>query len=385
MGGVVLSEDLAEVLSEFARTMVTDFPIQRILDELVGRIVEILPVTAAGVTLIDPGLDPQFVAASDPSALRYEQLQTELGEGPCLAAYGSDEAISVPDLHDEDRFPEFVPRALAAGLMAVFTFPLRHGEVQLGALDLYRDTVGPLSSESMTAAQTLADVAAAYLINARARDDLQASSDQAREAVLHDPLTGLPNRVLMLELLERAFRSARRSGSISAVFFLDLDRFKEVNDTYGHQAGDQLLIAVAERLTGALRPGDSVARLSGDEFVVLCEDLIDPSGADPIAVRLDAELSRPFAVSEVEVTVTASIGIAFTGQGIDAPAELLHSADLAMYRSKRHRVASHEILDLRELHSAGNAEREDGRFAPGLRDRRAPAAQGSSALSEPNT
>ena len=104
-----LAEDLAEVLSEFARTMVTDFPIQGILDHLVKRIVDILPVTAAGVTLIAAGLEPQYVAASDPSALRYEKLQTELGEGPCLAAYGSDEAISVPDLRVEDRFPEFAP------------------------------------------------------------------------------------------------------------------------------------------------------------------------------------------------------------------------------------------------------------------------------------
>ena len=83
----------------------------------------------------------------------------------------------------------------------------------------------------MVAAQTLADVAAAYLINAQARSDLQDSSDQSREAALHDPLTGLPNRVLMLELLEHAFQAGRRSGKISAVFFVDLDRFKEINDT----------------------------------------------------------------------------------------------------------------------------------------------------------
>ena len=139
------SEDLADVLSEFARTMVTDFPIQGILDHLVKRIVDVLPVTAAGVTLIAPGLEPQYVAASDPSALRYEKLQTELGEGPCLAAYSTDEAISVPDLRLEDRFPRFAPRALESGLTAVFTFPLRHEDVRLGALDLYRDTPGPLS------------------------------------------------------------------------------------------------------------------------------------------------------------------------------------------------------------------------------------------------
>jgi diguanylate cyclase (GGDEF)-like protein len=353
-GGAMVEEQLSDVLSEFARTMVTNFPIQGILDHLVRRIVDILPITAAGVTLIAPGLEPRYIAASDPSALRYEKLQTELGEGPCLAAYNTGEGISVPNLHLEDRFPQFAPRALASGLVAVFTFPLRHDDVQLGALDLYRDTAGPLSRGSMIAAQTLADVAAAYLINAQARSDLQDSSDQSREAALHDPLTGLPNRVLMLQLLEHAFRVSRRSKKISAVFFMDLDRFKEVNDTYGHQVGDELLIAVAERLTLVLRPGDSLARLAGDEFVILCEDLADPSAADPIAVRIDAELSRPFVLSRVEVTVSVSIGIAFTGQETESPEQLLSDADLAMYRSKRDRVGNCDLLDLRQLHLAGH-------------------------------
>ena len=350
----MLNEELADVLSEFARTMVTNFPIQRILDHLVRRIVDILPVTAAGVTLIAPGLDPRYVAASDASALRYEKLQTELGEGPCLAAYDSDEPISVPDLRLETRFPKFTPRALESGLIAVFTFPLRHEDVQLGALDLYRDTPGPLTAETMTAAQTLADVAAAYLINAQARTDLQDSSEQSREAALHDALTGLPNRVLMLQLLEHATRTARRSRKMSAVFFLDLDHFKQVNDTYGHQVGDALLVAVAKRLTAVLRPGDSLARLSGDEFVVLCEGLVDQSEADPIAVRLGAELSRPFLLSGVDVKVTGSIGIAFTGSGLEGAEEVLRDADLAMYRSKRDRVGSQGVLDLRKLHLAGN-------------------------------
>ena len=342
------------MLSEFARTMVTNFPIQGILDHLVRRIVDILPVSAAGVTLIGAGLDPRYVAASDGSALRFEKLQSELGEGPCLAAYSTGEAISVPDLRLEDRFPRFAPRALDSGLTAVFTFPLRHENLRLGALDLYRDTAGALSPESMIAAQTLADVAAAYLINAQARSDLQDSADQSREAALHDPLTGLPNRVLILELLEHAFRSGRRSGQISAVFFVDLDRFKAVNDTYGHQVGDELLVALARRLTGMLRPGDSLARLSGDEFVILCEDLVDASAADPIALRLNTELSRPFVLSGVEVTVSASIGIAFSGHGVEEPEQLLRDADLAMYRSKRDRVGSHDVVDLRELHLAGH-------------------------------
>jgi diguanylate cyclase (GGDEF)-like protein len=363
-----MSDALSDVLSEFARTMLTDFPIQGILDHLVKRIVDIMPVSAAGVTLISPGFEPRYVAASDSSALRYEKLQSELGEGPCLEAYHTGKAISVPDLHLEDRFPGFAPRALAAGLTAVFTFPLNHDDLRLGALDLYRGASGKLSPEFMRTAQTLADVAAAYLINAQARSDLQDSSDQSREAALHDPLTGLPNRLLLLERLEQAFRVSRRSGKISALFFVDLDRFKTINDTYGHQAGDELLVALSERLTAVLRPGDTLARLAGDEFVALCEGLDADSQADTIAKRFDAALGRTFDLSGVEVQVSASIGIAFTGTGVEAPAELLQDADLAMYRSKRHRKASHHVHDLRELnlvqHQAGLA-----RSLPGAAER----------------
>jgi GAF domain-containing protein len=165
---VVHEEKLSSVLSEFAHTLATDFPIQAILDHLVERIVGILPITAAGVTLITPGSAPHYIAASDQSALRYERLQTAIGEGPCLAAYQSGEAVAIPDLRLDDRFPNFGPAALEAGLLAVFTFPLREGDGQLGALDLYRDSPGDLDKQDMAAAQTLADVAAAYLLNAKA-------------------------------------------------------------------------------------------------------------------------------------------------------------------------------------------------------------------------
>jgi diguanylate cyclase (GGDEF)-like protein len=349
----VKPEELSGVLTEFARTMVTDFPIQGILDRLVERIVEIMPVTAAGVTLIAADRQPRYVAASDPSALQYEKLQSRVGEGPCLAAYDTGEAISVPDLRAEERFPKFTPRALTAGLAAVFTFPLRHDAMRLGALDLYRDTPGALSPGSLSAAQTLADVASAYLINAQRRADLQDSADQSRDAALHDPLTGLPNRVLMLEMLEHAFRGSRRSGDTSAVFFIDLDRFKDVNDTYGHQIGDRLLVAVAKRLSGLMRPGDSVGRLSGDEFLVLCEGLDDPSQADRISARLHQGLSQPFNLDGVTVKITASIGVAVTGHDSHGAEALLHDADFSMYRNKRGRAGGHGGFDLRDLNLAG--------------------------------
>ena len=144
--GVTTTEHrLSDVLSEFASTMLTDFPIQGILDQLVRRIVEVMPITGAGVTLISDTTSPHYATASDSAALQYEKLQTELNEGPCIVSYRSGEAVAIADLRQDRRFPLFTPRAVAAGLSAVFTFPLRQGDKRLGALDLYRNTPGALS------------------------------------------------------------------------------------------------------------------------------------------------------------------------------------------------------------------------------------------------
>jgi diguanylate cyclase (GGDEF)-like protein len=341
-------QQLSEVLSDFARTMLTDFHVQGILDELVGRIVRMLPITGAGVTLISPLAGPRYVAASDSAALRFEELQTELGEGPCLAAYLTGEAISVPDLSTEPRFKLFCARAQDAGLAAAFTFPLRQGTRRLGALDLYRETPGALSPEDMVTAQTLADVVAAYLANAQARVDLQDSNSRSQEIAMQDALTGLPNRARLLERLGHAILRSSRSAKVLAVLFIDLDRFKEVNDTYGHATGDALLIALSLRILADLRPGDTLARLSGDEFVVLCEELDDEAQALMIAERIVAAVSIPFLLSKQSVTVSASVGVAFSGPGAQVPDRLLHDADIAMYQVKRRGGASQQIVDLRE-------------------------------------
>jgi diguanylate cyclase (GGDEF)-like protein len=349
---VDLERRLSDVLREFARTLVTDFPIQAILDHLVVKIVEVLPITGAGVTLISPGEDPKYVAASDDSALRFEKLQTELAQGPCVAAYQTGESVSIPDLSKDQRFPEFAVAALDEGLRAIFTFPLHAGDEQLGALDLYRTSVGPLNAEAMASAQTLADVASAYLLNAQARADLLESSELAIKSSLHDDLTGLPNRALLVQRLEHAILRSRRSAKMVAILYADLDDFKAVNDTHGHHIGDELLIAVSERLTGLLRPGDTLARLSGDEFVILCEDLDDVSQVNPIADRIDLALTEPFILTGLEAQVSASVGIAFAGRGNDVPEKVLQEADTAMYQVKRQGGARHGIVDVREHHLA---------------------------------
>jgi diguanylate cyclase (GGDEF)-like protein len=339
-------DSLSAVLSEFARTLTTDFPIQRILDHLVDRIVDILPITSAGVTLISEGMSPRYIAASDESARRFERLQTEMDEGPCVRAYELGEAVSVPNLQTETRFPRFTPAAVAAGLGAVFTFPLHHDDLRFGALDLYREHPGDLDEQAMASAQTLADVAAAYLLNARSRDAALATSDQFQHDAMHDSLTGLPNRLLLQERLEHAASRAKRTKTCTAILFLDLDHFKQVNDTYGHTVGDQLLIAVAQRLTGLIRASDTLCRFSGDEFVFLCEEVHGASDVAMLARRIDDTFTTPFQLSGVEVTVRASVGTAYVGPGQDITADLLVRADKAMYRAKREADGRLAVTDL---------------------------------------
>lgn len=152
---------------------------------------------------------------------------------------------------------------------------------------------------------------------------------------LHDPLTSLPNRTLFMDRLEHAIHLAQRYNEFSfAVLFLDLDRFKIVNDSLGHVAGDRLLVAVAQKLQAQLRVGDTVARLGGDEFVILLENLHDPSDATRAADRIQQELTSPFNLKGHEVFTSVSIGIAFSHGVDEQPDSFLRNADIAMYRAK---------------------------------------------------
>jgi diguanylate cyclase (GGDEF)-like protein/PAS domain S-box-containing protein len=182
------------------------------------------------------------------------------------------------------------------------------------------------------------------VLNIRDITERKAAEEAMRHQAFHDALTELPNRALFLDRLGQAIARRGRRGALTAVLFLDLDRFKWINDSLGHAAGDQLLVQVAERLSDATRPGDSVARFGGDEFVVLCEDLDGEWEARAIAERLETALSSHFCVEGRDITVTASVGIATTASASGATADsLLRDADAAMYRAKergRNRIES---------------------------------------------
>jgi diguanylate cyclase (GGDEF)-like protein/PAS domain S-box-containing protein len=165
---------------------------------------------------------------------------------------------------------------------------------------------------------------------------------------LHDALTGLPNRVLFLDRLGLAIRRAQRRhpGACAAVLFLDLDRFKLVNDSLGHQAGDQLLVEVARRLASVLRPNDTVARLGGDEFTILLDGVTGAPEASRIAERVQQVLRDPLHVADRELFVGASIGIALA-TGDATPEAVMRDADVAMYRAKGGGRARHAVFDAR--------------------------------------
>ncbi len=173
------------------------------------------------------------------------------------------------------------------------------------------------------------------------------AESQLLHNAFHDALTSLPNRALFMDRLERALSHAKRQADyLFAVLFLDLDRFKVINDSLGHVFGDQLLIAIAARLTTCLRPTDTAARLGGDEFTILLEGIRDLSDAIKVADRIQAELKLPINLGEQEVFTTASIGIALSARSYDKPEELLRDADIAMYRAKALGKSRYEIFNI---------------------------------------
>lgn len=151
---------------------------------------------------------------------------------------------------------------------------------------------------------------------------------------LHDPLTKLPNRLLLMDRTRRALTRLPRTGGLIALLFVDLDRFKAINDNLGHAVGDDLLISVSERLQGVLRDSDTVARLGGDEFVILAEDLESDTEALGLAERVLNTLEEPMSVGSAEVSMQASVGISICHEPSRDPEDLLHESDVAMYRAK---------------------------------------------------
>ena len=165
-------------------------------------------------------------------------------------------------------------------------------------------------------------------------EELQESRNQLQHLARHDALTGLPNRLMFFDRLEHAMAGARRSGMKLAVCFIDLDRFKEINDTLGHAAGDEVLKVMAQRLHSLVREADTVARLGGDEFIILFDGLDDAHPLAMLADKIIRGVCQPVQVEGRQIQVSASVGVSVFPQDAGNASELVHKADVAMYLAK---------------------------------------------------
>jgi diguanylate cyclase (GGDEF)-like protein/PAS domain S-box-containing protein len=250
------------------------------------------------------------------------------GEGLVRRAVNTAKPVWVADLSQAGGFrrASLVARARLRG---AFCFPLLVGNEVLGVMEFFHRDVRPPDDMLIQAAESIGRQIGQYIVR-----------KQAEERVQHlahfDGLTGLPNRTMFNERLNHALTHARRNERSLAVLFIDLDRFKNINDTLGHDAGDHVLREIARRLRGCLRESDTVGRLGGDEFVVQVEEPPRPLNAAVVAQKLLDATSMPFVVQGQEFHITASIGIStYPDDGADLQT-LMKNADIAMYRAKEH-------------------------------------------------
>ena len=292
-----------------------------LLDETVRVLTETLRVEHCAIRELQPdGSHMDAVAAIGFEVGAEIPADEQDFAGHVLAG---DEPIIVWEWASERRFA--VPSLRERGIRASAAAAIRGRSGAFGVIGVHSKRVGAFSGEEGQWLQSIADLLASAL-------DRERSEAFMRHQSLHDALTGLPNRALLFDRVEHAFGRAARFGFGVAVLLLDVDGFKTVNDSLGHQAGDELLIEVGSRLTEVVRTSDTVARLGGDEFVVLAEVESDEEAFE-IAERIAQVWEQPFAVASGEVFCSASVGIA-VGREAQAPAKMLREADAAMYRAK---------------------------------------------------
>jgi diguanylate cyclase (GGDEF)-like protein/PAS domain S-box-containing protein len=356
VGGIVVTtrdvteraraEALVASQAQILRLIAQGAPLQETLGTICGVVEASVPGALCSVMLVDD--NEQVLRSGAGPSLPSEYLRAvnrvPIGpmQGSCGTAAHEGVSVIVEDVDTDPRWADYRAVAEPFGLRACWSTPVfaSSGDRVLGTFAVYyRDPCRPTPEAEEIVA--MVSPLAAIAIERRAFEDRLAHQAQ------HDPLTGLPNRVLFVEFLTLALARTQRKHTAAAVLFLDLDRFKFVNDSLGHDAGDELMIKLGTRLCAAVRPADTVARFGGDEFTVLCDDLDADDArrqAIDVAERLLEVIEAPVQLNGEDQHLSASIGIAIAGPG-DSPETLLRDADAAMYQAKDRGKGRWELFD----------------------------------------
>ncbi len=335
----------ADVMPEIIRTICEAFGFAcgaRMLldkDARVMRTAEIWSVASPEVI--------EFVAADHPT------MHTESTGGLLRRVLANGKPVWITDVVAEVGFQR-ASRAAKAGLHAAFAFPIVFGDDILGVMEFFSRVSRPHDEVVLQSVGSIGAQIGQFMARRQAEE-------RVHHLAHYDELTGLPNRGMFSRSLSHALIRARRHDKPLAILFIDLDRFKNINDSLGHEAGDRVLAEVAQRLLGCLREGDTIGRLGGDEFVVLIEELPEPMHVATVAQKILAAVVKPFIVGAQEFNITASIGISTCPDDSDDMQDLLRNADIAMYRAKEQGKNNYQFYSARmNIHTVERLALESG-------------------------
>jgi diguanylate cyclase (GGDEF)-like protein/PAS domain S-box-containing protein len=334
------TEALTEAETRVLELILSGSPVPETLSTLLLAIEEFVPDASGTIRLLDRDSGRlRSVAAPSLPGEYVHGVEELLGMDDVDRTAADSKLLVIRDLEAESS-SDISKLCLAHGVRGVWSAPICNPETSefLGILGLCLRTVREPAPAELALLERTRDLIALAI-------DRAEHTRQLGHLALHDTLTGLPNRALAQDRLEHAIARLADADSSVAVLFIDLDRFKLVNDGLGHETGDELLVAVSRRLNATVRHQDTIARFGGDEFVVLCEDLDDERHAVELAERAEQAFAEPFMLSHAEITLSASIGVAVTNRATDRASSLLRDADAAMYRAKRRGGARHELFD----------------------------------------
>jgi diguanylate cyclase (GGDEF)-like protein len=326
-----------QLLYDFTKSVGASMRAETVMDEVLGEARKLLRAGLAELVIFDRETGQQILRqrnseAGPPEGGTHDPVPKE--QGSVLAQVVEEgRAIVVPKSARSPVLRTFVDQL---GVRDAIVAPLRSEDTVIGTI-MVANRLGEVSTfddGDRRLFETLANHASVAFENGRLVEKLRREALERRHEALHDALTGLPNRSLFIQRVQETTEAAVSAGRVAAVMLMDLDRFKEVNDTLGHHNGDLLLQEVARRLIEVAGPCDTVARLGGDEFAVVLPDLAGADQAKEIAARTVDSLAEPFVIDDLSLEVGASIGIALAPEhGTDASA-LLQRADVAMYEAK---------------------------------------------------